>query len=1135
VGGLDSVPGDTSALRALLECSPDYVVIGDREGKPVAFNSAYAGLVRQALGLEMKPGLQPQKRLDDPLAIAFWEQLYRRVLSGEKFVTEYAHRFGPEDLRYFEISFAPIVRDGRVQGFVEMSRDITDRKRTEQTLARGDETWRVVLDALDFTVMIIDNRGRVLLVNEAACQRQNKTREQLIGASASELQPVEVAQEARNHAIEAMTTGKVNRFETTADGRIYDVTIYPIKEANGGVERLAVITREITQLRLTERELRRSREEWENIFQAVGHPTLILDTNHEIIAANNAAAQAAGILTADLVGRKCYQVFHGADHAPTLCPLERMLTTGAVETVEMEMEALGGYYLISCTPVTDDQGRVSRVIHIATDITERRRVEEALRLTQFSVDSLADAAFWLGPDAKFIYVNDSACQGLGYSREELLSMTVHDINPDFPAEVWPDHWDEIRRRKSFTAQSRHRTKSGEFIPVEITVNHVAFGGREYNCTFARDITDRLRIEKEVWAEKERFRTLADESPLGVSFISRDGRYEYLNPKFQEMFGYTLADIPTGRDWFEKAFPDPDYRDGVIASWIDDEKKSRVGESRPRVFMVRCRDGGDKVIHFRSVTLAEGQQLVICEDITERQRAEEAIRESEARFRELFDSISDYIFTHDLEGRLLTVNPATALGLGYSTEELVGRYISDFLRPKNSRAFHDDYLPEIRRRGRFRGVIVFRSRDGSERYFEYNNTLVTRKGAPDYVSGVGRDITERVLAERELRDLEERLAQSQKMEAIGTLASGIAHDFNNILQAVTGYVELMLNKKQTPAFHQENLLKVDLAAQRASELVRRLLTFGRKAGLERHPVNLNDEIQQTVRLLERTIPKMIGIQTRLAKDLKSVNADPRQIEQILMNLGINAGDAMPGGGTLTIETANVHLDERYSRTHPDAQPGDYVRLKVTDTGHGMDQETGQHIFEPFFTTKGVGEGTGLGLSTVYGIVTGHGGSITCQSRPGRGTTFKIYLPAVDTPADASVARAEDTGEPVRGRETILLVDDEQPILETAREYLTEHGYTAITASSGEEALKTFRKKKGSIDLVILDLGMPGMGGRECLKKLLERDPGIKVVVATGYISSGLETDLRRDGAVGYVAKPYRLSDLMRAVKEALSDI
>jgi two-component system cell cycle sensor histidine kinase/response regulator CckA len=888
-GGGELSAEDLAALRSLLDCSTDYIMITDRAGQPVWFNANYARLVRQVLGLEMKPGFLPHKLLGDPRMVAAWDEWHCRALSGEKFVAEYAHQFGPGDVRHFEISCSPIVRDGRFDGFIELTRDITGRKRTE----------------------------------------------------------------------------------------------------------------------------------------------------------------------------------------------------------------------------------------------------EALRLTQFSVDSFADAAFWMGPDAKFIYVNDTACRRLEYTREELLSLTVPDIDPDMPAEAWPAHWEEVRRRRSFTFESRHRTKSGRIIPVEIMINHVAFGGREYNCAFARDISDRRQIEKEVWAEKERFRILVDQSPLGVSFIDPDGRYAYLNPKFREIFGYTLEDIPTGRDWFSQAFPDPAYRRQVVSTWVEDQKRAGIGEARPRTFSVRCQDGTVKEIHFRPVALEEGRQLVIYEDITERKAAEEAIRESEARYRELFDSISDFIFTHDLEGRLLSVNPATVVGLGYSDQELIGRSISDFLRPENSRAFFEDYLPEVKRRGHYRGVIVFRSQDGSERYFEYNNTLVQREGIEDYVSGVGRDITERVLAERELRELEERLSHSQKMEAIGTLASGIAHDFNNILQAITGYVEIMLDRRETPSSNREHLEKIDLAAQQASELVRRLLTFGRKAEAERRPVSLNESIQQTVKLLERTIPKMIRLETRLAADLKNVDADPRQIEQVLMNLGVNAGDAMPDGGRLIIETANVRLDEAYSRTHPDVAPGDYVRLQVTDTGLGMDDETRGHIFEPFFTTKGVGEGTGLGLSTVYGIVTGHGGSIACRSRPGRGTTFRIHLPAVDAPLAAS---AVDPGVRVQaepGRETILLVDDERGILDTVRAFLSDYGYTTLTAASGEEALPVYRDNRDRIDLVIMDLGMPGMGGRECLKRLLALDPAAKVVVATGYLSGGLEPELRRAGAVGYLAKPYRLADLMREIKQALS--
>jgi CheY-like chemotaxis protein len=318
--------------------------------------------------------------------------------------------------------------------------------------------------------------------------------------------------------------------------------------------------------------------------------------------------------------------------------------------------------------------------------------------------------------------------------------------------------------------------------------------------------------------------------------------------------------------------------------------------------------------------------------------------------------------------------------------------------------------------------------------------------------------------------------------------------------------------------------------RAAELVHSLLTFSRKAEKKTRLVDLNQEVDQVLRLLERTIPKMIRLAADLAPDLLGINADPTQMEQVIVNLASNARDAMPEGGTLRLSTANVVLDD--SQALLDLPPGPYVRLLVRDTGQGMDKETLEHAFEPFFTTKEIGQGTGLGLATVYGIVKSHGGHISCASRPGQGSTFTVYLPAAE-------GRAEDLGErpqlqeQVRGGdEVVLLVDDEKAVLDVARTALADYGYRVLVADCGEVALEVVAAAERPIDLVILDLGMPGMGGRRCLTELLRRHPGLKVIIASGYKDLEQISQTRQDGAADFIGKPYRLIDLLRKVRRLL---
>jgi signal transduction histidine kinase len=397
----------------------------------------------------------------------------------------------------------------------------------------------------------------------------------------------------------------------------------------------------------------------------------------------------------------------------------------------------------------------------------------------------------------------------------------------------------------------------------------------------------------------------------------------------------------------------------------------------------------------------------------------------------------------------------------------------------------------------------------------------------------REISERKRTEEALRQSGEQLRQAQKMEAVGTLAGGIAHDFNNLLQGVMGYTQMLLMDKETGDPDVDKLTQIENSVQRAGELTRQLLTFSRKVESELRPVNINQEIKQVEKLLKRTIPRMIDIELHLEKNIKVVNADPAQVSQALMNFGLNARDAMPDGGKIVVETENVIFDKEYCKTHLGAVPGEYVLLSFSDTGCGMDKETVEHIFEPFYTTKETGKGTGLGLAMVYGIVKSHDGHIMCYSEPGKGTTFKIYFPAIDSAVSSGLS-VERKEEMPGGNETILLVDDEEAILDVARNMLERFGYTAITAESGEKAIEIYKAQKERIDLVILDLGMPGIGGHKCLKELLKIDSRIKVIIASGYLKIEKVKETVESGASGFIGKPYQLSGMLKKVREVLGD-
>jgi two-component system cell cycle sensor histidine kinase/response regulator CckA len=515
---------------------------------------------------------------------------------------------------------------------------------------------------------------------------------------------------------------------------------------------------------------------------------------------------------------------------------------------------------------------------------------------------------------------------------------------------------------------------------------------------------------------------------------------------------------------------------------------------------------------------------------ERIQAQKALQESEQRYRALAESAQDFIFILDREGNVEYVNSFGAATFGCRQEELIGRNVVEIFPSENS----DRQLQRIRE--------VFES--GTTLRVDHKATFPNLKlwlntqiiplrnehGEMTSVLGVSRDITERKRAEEEMAALQEQLRQSQKMEAIGRLAGGIAHDFNNILTVIRGYSELsLMNLKESDPL-KTNLAEIQKAAGRASDLTRQLLAFSRRQILEMKLINLNLLVKDLDKMLRRVISEDIELVTLLAPELESVRADPGQIEQAILNLAVNARDAMPHGGKLIIETANADLDEVYTHTHMGVTPGHYVTFSVSDTGCGMTPEVRERVFEPFFTTKE--QGTGLGLSTVYGIVKQIGGSIWLYSEPGQGTTFKIYLPRVAEKADGIPRRNYSTDLPA-GSETILLVEDEPSVRDLASRILRGQGYTVMEAANGHEAMQLLQDQtKKTIHLLFTDMVMPRMGGKELAERLKNLLPDIKILFTSGYTDGAIVHRGVLHPGTHFLQKPFTPVVLARKVREVL---
>ena len=506
------------------------------------------------------------------------------------------------------------------------------------------------------------------------------------------------------------------------------------------------------------------------------------------------------------------------------------------------------------------------------------------------------------------------------------------------------------------------------------------------------------------------------------------------------------------------------------------------------------------------------------------RNEQALRRSEARYRSLVQSSVYGIYRSSLEGRFLDVNPAliTMLGYGSPEEVLLLDPEKDVFAQSEE---HSRLIEEFRRTGRLDGIEVkWKRKDGSSITVRISGRAVSSADEPaDVLEAIAEDVTDR-------RALEDQFRQAQKMEAVGRLAGGVAHDFNNLLMVINGYAEVILAKLPIEDPLHEKGRAIQLAADRATTLTRQLLAFSRKQLLELKVVDVNVIVQDMERLVNPLIGENVELVTVLHPESTHTRADAGQLEQVLMNLVVNAKDAMPAGGKLVIQTGTIVVDENHRRGQHFIHPGRYVTLSVSDTGMGMDKETQSRIFEPFFTTKEKGKGTGLGLSTVYGIVKQSGGYVMVQSEEGRGTTFHIYLPQVEGTAEKHAAPA--SGAASGGSETILLVEDEESVRQLVRDTLTAKGYKVLEADGGEAGVALSARHSGKIQLVITDVVMPGVGGPEMVKQLSASRPEIKVLYLSGYTEDSIVNDGSIESGTAFLQKPFSLQNLSRKVREVL---
>jgi PAS domain S-box-containing protein len=1028
-----------------------------------------------------------------------------------------------------------------------------------------------ITEGMSDLIIVVDSENRIVKVNAAAESLKQHTSSEIVG------QPIQEVFPHLNNALDLSRTESLPEREVTLDEgearNTYDTRLSPICDDKGSVLGKVIVLHDITERKRMEQELI---EHSQRLEEQVEQRTRDLTTTNEKlrleITERNRAKRALeesvsilnatlestadGILVVDTKGnienfnKKFLEMWGipediGVSDANSEIRIQMLSRLKDPEKIMRETQELydnpekGNFSVLELK-----DGRVFErywhpqkiaeeiegIVISLRDVTERKQAEEALKESEERFRTVIEAArdIICSIDVNtgiLTSANSFGEQVLGYRREDVVNkLNFTDlVHPD-------DHERLFTRLYELTTESKRepnlplrlKRADGTYLHAEINgaLVYDAEGNPHSYVGVIRDVTERLTAELSLKESEERYRTLVDNSLTGICLM-QDGNYKFVNERFCEMAGYSREEL------LEMSFNQIIHPDDLertheaLARRLSGDTLSEHQQLRA------IRKNGDIawVETLGTVVEYKGTPAVLVNfiDITDRKKAEERIVRSEERYRMLFEESKDGVFISTPEGIFLDINQAGVEMYGYSSkDELLNVDIARdlYVDPEQREAikkelaekgYVKDYELHYKRKdGRIITVLETVTAVRDE-----NNSIVTYRG-------IQRDVTEQ-------KQIQQQLLQAQKMESIGTLAGGIAHDFNNLLGGVLGYASLIKNEfpEDHRGFGYANT--IEKSATRAAELTAQLLGFARGGKYEVRPLNLNIIADETLGIIERTLDKSIQIETNLSPQLPTVEGDAGQLQQVLLNLCLNAADAMHGGGKLTIETGIEALTEEYAKARMDLRSGSCVCLSVTDTGIGIDQETQKRIFEPFFTTKEEGKGTGLGLAMVYGVIKNHGGYVSVYSEPDLGTTFKIYFP-ISGQREEPLSPQQEA--PRGQNELILVVDDEEHIRSFAQEVLEANGYRVLLAADGAEALALQKQHDGDIGLVMLDLVMPRMGGHEAFLRMKARNPELKALLSTGYGQKGKAQEILDDGVLGFLQKPYQPNALLSKIRSVL---
>ncbi len=1108
------------------------------------YPNCYISIIEKDMTVGFTSGQEFQKQNLDPndfvglsLEDVFGEQApkvkehYEKTFQGEE--REFELFVDNQHQRYRTV---PLYSErGDVQRIMTVVENITERVMKDRKIHQIGERYRLIFENAQDAIFIADpDSGMLLDCNKMAEELVGLTREELRQMHQTQLHPPEKIEEYAKEFEKATKAEGIRFLEMDVvhkDGRRIPVEINSGGVIDEGGQRIHFgIFRDISERKKAELEIVNAQKRYCDIFNNSTDCIFIHDAKTgEIVDVNQKTLDVFGYSIDEIKKQNVGDL--SINEPPYTAEeafgwIQKAMSQGPQQFEWLAKNKEGQLIWFENSLIYANIAGEDRVLVFGRNINDRKIAENKLAESESRFRSYVEnspyGVFIADKTGRYLEVNQAACRITGYSEDELLSKNIPDLIPKDSRGDAIEHFTRLLENGYSSGDVPFLTKNGErriWSVDAVKISEDRFLG------FTQDVTEQILARERLRESEERFRSMAEQSTDVISLTDTSGIITYASEACRDVFGCSQEEM-TGRH-----FTDFLHESSIELAMHHFQKIIAKNTRAKSIELLMKRKDGSSFfgeLSGRLFDVADNQgALVVIRDISDRKKAEEKLRLQTL----VLDQIQDRVTVTDLEGIITYVNDAEVRALGHSRDDLIGASTKKYGEDSQRGATQQEIVETTLRDGHWRGEVVNYTVDEREVIMDCRTqTVRDDSGHVIALCGIATDITKRKKAEEEQEKLKSQLLQSQKMESIGRLAGGVAHDFNNLLTAIQGFSDIVQDSLSPEDPLKKDVAEIQRAAESAAALTHQLLAFSRKQIISPRIIDLNKEIAHLEKMLRRIIGEDVDFVFKPQEKIGRVFMDPGQVSQILVNLAVNSRDAMPNGGKLDIQTRRAHYDNGICRQCNSPIKGEFIVLAISDTGVGINEETLKNIFEPFFTTKGVGKGTGLGLSTVHGIVHQNNGHINVFSTPGEGTTFEIYLPAIDEKEDISIEKKEIND--LKGGETILLVEDQGIVRKMASRSLKIHGYRIMEAENGGDAFLKFEKYGHEVDLLLTDVVMPEMSGKELYERLLKINPKLKALFMSGYSEDIIEHHGILDERINFIQKPFKPKELAEKVRQVL---